>query len=206
MSVAYEQPKNSTDYRFSQSEIKLLNLLPQDGTKINTLELTKKFYSDRRVLPEYARIAIGGLIRALVDKTYDFKRGFRVMRSERQGPKPILVWMEVLPSRAKAKSVQAKSVQAKSVQAKSVQAKSVQAKSVQAKSVQAKSVQAKPEEAKPEEAKPEEAKPEEAKPEEAKLKAKPLDRGKPKILDKPKARQEARRMARRAGPNGAARA
>jgi hypothetical protein len=191
MSVAYEQPKNSTDYRFSQSEIKLLNLLPQDGTKINTLELTKKFYSDRRVLPEYARIAIGGLIRALVDKTYDFKRGFRVMRSERQGPKPILVWMEVLPSRAKAKSVQAKSVQAKSVQAKSVQAKSVQAKSVQAK---------------PEEAKPEEAKPEEAKPEEAKLKAKPLDRGKPKILDKPKARQEARRMARRAGPNGAARA
>jgi hypothetical protein len=118
MSVAYEQPKNSTDYRFSQSEIKLLNLLPQDGTKINTLELTKKFYSDRRVLPEYARIAIGGLIRALVDKTYDFKRGFRVMRSERQGPKPILVWMEVLPSRAKAKSVQAKSVQAKSVQAK----------------------------------------------------------------------------------------
>jgi hypothetical protein len=186
MSVAYEQPKNSTDYRFSQSEIKLLNLLPQDGTKINTLELTKKFYSDRRVLPEYARIAIGGLIRALVDKTYDFKRGFRVMRSERQGPKPILVWMEVLPSRAKAKSVQAKSVQAKSVQAKPEEAKFVQAK--------------------PEEAKPEEAKFVQAKPEEAKLKAKPLDRGKPKILDKPKARQEARRMARRAGPNGAARA
>jgi hypothetical protein len=146
MSVAYEQPKNPIDYRFSQSEIKLLNLLPQDGTKINTLELTKKFYSDRQVLPEYARIAIGGLIRALVDKTYDFKRGFRVMRSERQGPKPILIWMEVLPSRAKARPAQAK------------------------------------------------------------LKAEPLDRGKPKILDKPKARQEARRMARRAGPNGAARA
>jgi hypothetical protein len=45
MSVAYEQSKNPIDYRFSQSEIKLLNLLPQDGTKINTLELTKKFYS-----------------------------------------------------------------------------------------------------------------------------------------------------------------
>jgi hypothetical protein len=108
MSVEYERPKDTTDYRFSPSEIKLLTLLPQDGTKINTLELTKKFYSDRKTLPEYARIAIGGLIRALVDKTYDFKRGFRVMRSERQGPKPILIWMEVLPSRAKAKPAQAK--------------------------------------------------------------------------------------------------
>jgi hypothetical protein len=157
MSVEYERPKDTTDYRFSPSEIKLLTLLPQDGTKINTLELTKKFYSDRKTLPEYARIAIGGLIRALVDKTYDFKRGFRVMRSERQGPKPILIWMEVLPSRAKAKPTKPTS-------------------------------------------KPEEVG------KEAKPRARSLDRGKPKILDKPKARQEARRVARRSGFNGAAKA
>jgi hypothetical protein len=162
MSVEYERPKDTTDYRFSPSEIKLLTLLPQDGTKINTLELTKKFYSDRKTLPEYARIAIGGLIRALVDKTYDFKRGFRVMRSERQGPKPILIWMEVLPSRAKAKPAQAKPTKPTS--------------------------------------KPEEVG------KEAKPRARSLDRGKPKILDKPKARQEARRVARRSGSNGAAKA
>jgi hypothetical protein len=176
MSVEYERPKDPTDYRFSPSETKLLTLLPQDGTKINTLELTKKFYSDRKTLPEYARIAIGGLIRALVDKTYDFKRGFRVMRSERQGPKPILIWMEVLPSRVKAKSVQAKPA--------------------------IKSAEAKPAQAKP--TKPT-SKPEEVG-KEAKPRARSLDRGKPKILDKPKARQEARRVARRSGFNGAAKA
>jgi hypothetical protein len=87
--------------RFSPSEVRLLYLLPQDGTKVDTVELTKRFYADRAEVPEYARIAIGGLIRSIVAKTGNDpetgrpRTSFKVLRSKRQGPRPIQVWIEV---------------------------------------------------------------------------------------------------------------
>jgi len=178
MSVECERPKEVMDSRFSPSEVRLLNLLPQDGTKIDTLELTRKFYSDREAIPVYARITIGGLIRALVDKTYDFRRGFRVMRSERQGPKPILIWLEILPSmmaKAKARPARAK--------VEEVKAKLAKAKEVEARPAKLEEVENRPQ-----------PQPQPS----GKLARESRNRGKPKILDKPKARREARKTARRA--------
>jgi hypothetical protein len=77
---------------YSDSERKLLRMLrkrPQTST-----ELTRKFFTDRRLRPYHAQQIIVGLAAALIEKTHRNKEKKRVRKSERQGPHPISYWVE----------------------------------------------------------------------------------------------------------------
>jgi hypothetical protein len=92
--------------RFSPGETKLYNLLPPDGTKMTTTELTKLYYQDREDgEPEHARVTVVGLVRSLVNKTSKMHTVRKVRRTQRQGPKPLEVWLEKV-SRRNSVSVQ----------------------------------------------------------------------------------------------------
>lgn len=80
-----------TSNNLSAGEIRLLELLPKDGTRIDTEQLTRRFYA-RRVAPYNARIVVMNLVRALQKKT----RG-KVKRSPRAGPNSVEVWRNPEP-------------------------------------------------------------------------------------------------------------
>lgn len=78
-------------HEITESEKRLLTLLPLDGTRIDTGKLTRQFYRGRK-LPANARIAVGNLLRALVRKTK--RQELRVFRTKRAGPHATEAWLE----------------------------------------------------------------------------------------------------------------
>jgi len=71
--------------KLSPSEQKLLDLLPNDGRKIDTQLLLKEYYKGQKDIPFHARGIIVGLVRSLTLKGL-------IKRGERRGPRPIEVW------------------------------------------------------------------------------------------------------------------
>ena len=78
--------------KLSPSELRLLILIPEDGARVTTAVLLRKYFGDH--IPYHGRTIITGLIRGLVKKTELLDGAFRVFASERAGPKPIEVWVE----------------------------------------------------------------------------------------------------------------
>lgn len=77
---------------FSPSEIKIISILKSArGKHMTTEDIAKKFYANRDK-PEYGRVIVSGIVRALVAKTA--KQPVKVKRTKRQGPRPIEVWIE----------------------------------------------------------------------------------------------------------------
>ena len=83
-----------SEVKMSESEKRLLTLLPVSGARIDTATLTKQFYRGRKVPPN-GRIAIGNLLRALVRKTK--RQELKVMRTKRAGPYATEAWLRRKP-------------------------------------------------------------------------------------------------------------
>lgn len=80
--------------RLSKSEGKLLNLIPADGSKISTSALAEKFYGGKA--PINGRVRVTGLMREVQKKCKAMKDcPFIICASERAGPRPIEVWLEM---------------------------------------------------------------------------------------------------------------
>jgi hypothetical protein len=79
----------------------LLDLIPRDGQKITTEELTKKRYAGETV-PFNARMIVLGALTNLIRKVDYNREDFRIVKGIRKGPAPIEVWVEPVTKRKSA--------------------------------------------------------------------------------------------------------
>jgi hypothetical protein len=79
--------------KYSESEQKLLNLIPKNGNTITTEELTKKRYRSEEI-PFNSRAIIGATLTQLIRKVDRNKENFRIRKGRRRGPMPSEVWVE----------------------------------------------------------------------------------------------------------------
>lgn len=82
--------------RLSPGEQKLIALLPTNGKKITTQELTKKYYANNnRRMPVHPRLVVVGMVRTLQKKIESVKAPpFYICSSERAGPYPMEIWRQ----------------------------------------------------------------------------------------------------------------
>jgi hypothetical protein len=85
------------DYvKYSKAEQRLFKLLvAANGEPMDTNELARKFYRPSAV-PLNGRTIVTGTLGKLVRKVKWNKELFRVMRSQRAGPHPLKVWVELI--------------------------------------------------------------------------------------------------------------
>jgi hypothetical protein len=88
MAVRKVRPVN-----YSPSEKRLLDLIPRDGKRITTEELTKKRYAGESV-PFNARMIVLGALTNLIRKVEYNREDFKIVKGIRKGPAPIEVWVE----------------------------------------------------------------------------------------------------------------
>jgi hypothetical protein len=90
-------PKLKVDENFQPynlREQRLFKCLPKgEGNAINTKELTARFYEGVK-RPLFAQNNVGVLLRGLIAKMDYNEETWRIMRSLRQGPHSIEVWLE----------------------------------------------------------------------------------------------------------------
>ena len=85
---------NPRAIRYSKGEQRVFEVLPKDGTKLDTVELTDRVYG-RKQRPYNARQSILGTLKSLAAKAKRNKEAFTLNKSERTGPHPIQFWIEV---------------------------------------------------------------------------------------------------------------
>lgn len=88
---------------YSPMEIRVLNSIPEDGTKINTLEITEIVYAGRRA-PFRARQSVLDCTRSLIEKSDLNQESWEIFRSTHLGAQPIYFWREPRKSLASNKS------------------------------------------------------------------------------------------------------
>jgi hypothetical protein len=79
--------------RYSESERRLLELIPTDGKVITTKELTEKRYADEQT-PFNGGAIVLAILSHLMRKVDYNKEDFRIIKSKRNGPRPLDVWTE----------------------------------------------------------------------------------------------------------------
>jgi hypothetical protein len=77
--------------RYSNLEMRILKNIPEDGTKISTIELVNRCYTDEN-RPRNARASILHVTNVLKLKVDDNKEDFKICKSERAGAQPIYFW------------------------------------------------------------------------------------------------------------------
>jgi hypothetical protein len=70
----------------------MFSLIPRRG-KIDTTDLVERYW-DGREPPPNARVAAMDCLRSLKRKVIANREPFRIMTSQRAGPKPLDVWVE----------------------------------------------------------------------------------------------------------------
>jgi hypothetical protein len=81
--------------KFTDIELKLISLLPKDGSKISTADIVKAFYADRDPAPVNARQNIVGRLRCIADKAKRVDEiKWVLLRTPRAGPKGMSFWLE----------------------------------------------------------------------------------------------------------------
>ncbi len=77
----------------SPAEERVLSILLKRKRPITTKDLIPLYYAGREV-PQHARHSIVGTVTSLAEKTARGEERFKVIRTQRRGPKPIEVWVE----------------------------------------------------------------------------------------------------------------
>jgi hypothetical protein len=85
--------KEDKKMKYSNSEQKLLNLIPTDGTPISTEELAIKRYEGEKV-PFNSRGIVLATLSQLMRKVDHNKENFRIRKGRRMGPIPSEIWVE----------------------------------------------------------------------------------------------------------------
>jgi hypothetical protein len=78
--------------KYSPMELRILEAIPKDGRRINTLELVDKVYSEEEH-PRYARESILTCANALLQKSDEFNEEWEIFKSRPRGPQPIYWWI-----------------------------------------------------------------------------------------------------------------
>lgn len=79
---------------YSPSEVSLLKLLPDDGRRVSSEELTRHHYRGERSRPFHARKAVVAVMSSLIVKVKQNREPFIIKRTDRSGPHPIQFWKE----------------------------------------------------------------------------------------------------------------
>jgi hypothetical protein len=77
---------------YSPQELKILECLPDDGTKVSTLELVAKVYNGRA--PLTARQSVLDSCNKLIIKVDLNLEPYEIFRAKPRGPMPIYFWKE----------------------------------------------------------------------------------------------------------------
>jgi hypothetical protein len=85
--------KNANKMKYSNSEQKLLDLIPTDGTPISTEELAVKRYEGEKV-PFNSRGIVLATLSQLIRKVDHNKENFKIRKGRRMGPIPSEIWVE----------------------------------------------------------------------------------------------------------------
>lgn len=78
---------------YSPLEIKILENIPEDGSRISTLELVVKVY-DRNKTPRNARNSILDSANNLIQKSDDNNEDWEIFKSKPRGSQPSYFWKE----------------------------------------------------------------------------------------------------------------
>lgn len=76
--------------KLSPNESRLLALLPEDGSKVSTDTLAKRFFKSK--IPFNGRVQLSNLCRTLEGKSKLMRDIPRVYRGKRTGPKSMEIW------------------------------------------------------------------------------------------------------------------
>jgi hypothetical protein len=79
--------------KYSDSERRLLDLIPTDGRQITTEQLAAKRYA-RGDVPFNSRAIVTATLTQLMRKVDRNRENFRIIKGKRRGPAPSLVWVE----------------------------------------------------------------------------------------------------------------
>jgi hypothetical protein len=79
--------------KYSDSEQRLLNLIPTDGRQITTEQLAAKRYAKEEV-PFNSRAIVNATLTQLMRKVDINRENFKIRKGKRRGPAPSLVWVE----------------------------------------------------------------------------------------------------------------
>jgi hypothetical protein len=85
--------KDANKLKYSNSEQKLLDLIPRDGTPISTEELADKRYEGEKV-PFNSRGIVLATLSQLIRKVDHNKENFKIRKGRRMGPIPLEIWVE----------------------------------------------------------------------------------------------------------------
>lgn len=86
-------PSSAGKLRYSPMEQSILALLPDDGTKVSSEQIVELHYGKRK-RPFNARKIIIGVLRGLIQKSNRNRESFKIHKSARKGPYPIMFWIE----------------------------------------------------------------------------------------------------------------
>jgi hypothetical protein len=78
--------------KYSPMEKKILDVIPSDGRKINTLQLVDLIYDNK--IPRYARESVLTCANALMRKSDENNEPWEIFKSKPRGPQPIYWWRE----------------------------------------------------------------------------------------------------------------
>lgn len=84
--------RSKRSIQLSQSESRMLALIPGRGRRVTTEWLARRYYGFDP--PYHARTIVAGILRSLERKTKLMRAKRRVKRSGRAGPHPIEVWLQ----------------------------------------------------------------------------------------------------------------
>jgi hypothetical protein len=79
--------------KYSDSEQRLLDLIPLNGTSITTEQLAEKRYANEEV-PFNSRAIVNATLTQLMRKVDRNKENFKIRKGKRRGPMPSEVWVE----------------------------------------------------------------------------------------------------------------
>ena len=91
--MAYILPRNDRSVPYTLKERNLFRLLPQDGKRISTTQLARRYYHSSQ-MPMNANVLVVNGVRALKEKVDKNREPFRVRKTARAGPHPIEYWVE----------------------------------------------------------------------------------------------------------------
>jgi hypothetical protein len=79
--------------KYSDSERRLLDLIPLNGTAITTEQLAEKRYAHEEV-PFNSRAIVNATLTQLMRKVDRNKENYKIRKGKRRGPMPSEVWVE----------------------------------------------------------------------------------------------------------------
>ena len=83
-----------SEENYSKLEIKIWRNIPDDGTRISTIELANRIYANATNKPRYPRQSILACTDKLIAKTDHYEEELEIFKSKPRGSQPIYFWKE----------------------------------------------------------------------------------------------------------------